>query len=196
MRFGHPRSSSSRDASIAPFEPSKVISPEVMRSLIDVERIEFLAQQLTTRASVVSGENFQIANVRHKGAVKFDGDERETQRRAEIVESLKSEGWISLMSGHVGKRMYAADCQVHQMRTGSDLPSHSHANEVFGILHFSRNYQGGRYYEVNGMEKVYPEIAPYSFVISKGGVEHGVETVTAGTRIVLVSVWARSEFKK
>lgn len=195
MRFGSPRGSPSLNVSAVSFEPSTVVGPEVMRSILDVERMEFLAQQLTTRTSLLSGKNFQIADVRRNGGLTVGADEMENARRSEIVDALKNPQWISLMSTHSGKRMFAPDCQIHQMHTGADLPSHSHGDHIFGILHFSRTYEGGKYYEMNGAEKMYPNIAPFSLVITRSGIEHGVESVTAGTRIVLVSVWAPSKYK-
>lgn len=158
--------------------------------------IEKIATTIETRPSTLSGHFFRIADIRRNGALGTSANPSEALQKRQLIEQLRDEKAIALVSEALGERAYAKDAQVHRMLPGADLPAHTHSNEMFVIFHFSKTFDGGQYFEIRSNERVYPPISPYSLVINRDNIEHGVEAVSAGIRTVLVTVWKASEFKR
>ncbi|MFM1847967.1 MAG: hypothetical protein RL417_1441, partial [Pseudomonadota bacterium] len=178
-----PRSSVELAASIRAADTVTVRERE-LSGMFNPRHIEDILADLAYREATLSKEDgISIADIRVRGILRDFG----VHARA-INDMLRAPQAIEFMQAILGERRYAEGAQVHRMPMGSSLPAHRHGDDdVFAIFHFGRTYQGGAYFEERNGVINYPDIPPYSLFISRGVVVHGVEPVTAGQRVVLVT---------
>ena len=176
--------------------PGQVILSSDLPKEIDMQKLEKLLATLPLREDSNSELSApKIQEIRLNGTLRFKYDGLDETRR-EIVNMLKQDAVICFFEKLFDARRYPADCQGHVMPTGSELKEHIHnANNIFIIFHFSKNYEGGRYFERISDKIVYPQIPAYSACINYNAVAHGVEKVSSGVRNVLVTSWDRSKLK-
>jgi hypothetical protein len=177
---------------------SKIIEPKILQSFIDLATIEKLASQLNFKSSQFDPESFKFSIIRQNGIAKLSSEGNPEKVVRSILTQLKNPALIKFVSNILGARYYAADCQFHKMLPGSELVSHRHLlnDQHFLIFHFNHSYTGGQYFENINEQKIILDIPEYSLVINKPGVSHGVDTVLSGERIVMVTCWHQSFYKK
>ena len=179
-------------------ETSKIIEPSVLQNFIDLTTIENSVSQLNFKSSKFDHDSFKFSIIRQNGIAKLASEGNPEKAVRCILAQLKKPDLIKFVRDTLGARYYAADCQFHKMLPGSELVSHRHLlnDQHFLIFHFNHNYTGGQYFENINEQKVILDIPEYSLVINKPGVSHGVDTVLSGERIVMVTCWHRSFYKK
>ena len=168
------------------------IREQELRGIFELRHMADVLGNLSFREASFSKEDgIRISDIRIRGVLQDFGVEARS-----INDRLRSPEAIAFMSGILGERRYAEGAQLHRMPIGSALPAHRHGDDdVFAIFHFGRTYEGGAYFEERNGARNYPDIPPYSLFISRGIIVHGVEPVTAGERMVLVTCWSPSSHK-
>lgn len=163
-----------------------------LRGIFNLHLIEDLAHEFVFReASFGREDHLGVADVRLRGILRDFNPHGRT-----LNEMIRSPEAIDFMREVIGERRYCEGAQIHRMTAGSSLPAHRHGDDdVFAIFHFGRTYSGGAYFEERNGIRNYPAIPPYSLFISRGIIIHGVEPVTAGERLVLVTCWTQSSHK-
>jgi len=189
-----PSATRSREELAASLEQSDTVTVREaeLRGVFALREIEALLGEFSFRDASFSDEDkINVGDVRRRGVSQnLDAHGRG------LVDILRTPEAIQFMQDLLGERRYAEDAQIHRMSAGSALPAHRHGDDdVFAIFHFDRSYAGGAYFEERNGIRNYPAIPPYSLFISRGIIVHGVEPVTAGERVVLVTCWTQSSWK-
>lgn len=168
-----------------------VHEPE-LRGVFDLRKAESLLDDFVFReASLRPDDRIEVADIRLRGVLRDLSSHTRT-----LLEMVRAPEMIDFMRVVLGERRYVEGAQIHRMPTGAHLPAHRHGDDdVFAIFHFAHDYQGGAYFEERNGDVSYPVIPPYSLFISRGVITHGVEPITAGERIVLVTCWTPSSYK-
>lgn len=168
-------------------EGSTCLPADLLVSTFLPASLESLSKELYFRTNLTNDPNVTKALILKDGRLK-DG------MRAGLfyADTFLSPEASNLISEIAGKRVEVKDLFAQKITSGAGVESSQigGANSVFVELQLNPHYFGGRLFEEDSGFLRFPTILPYTLYVARGDLAIGVEEVTKGERLTIVSKWS------